>query len=254
MRKISRTKASRRGAYSRGLWILGAAAAVFLAALILWREPLGGLLLRLYAPLLQIRNALGYTENAELKAQLQGMQALLGDRAVLYEENLYLKRLLGRSAERQIILAGVIMRPPGTPYDTLLIDAGALEGVALGDLVSAGGSALVGRVAQVYEHAARVTLFSAPGQTHEGLLSRGQEVVPVIVEGQGGSSLKTQVPAATGAEPGDTILIPGIATGLTAAVVAVEAGESESFETLYLRLPANPYSLRTVEVWRATSL
>lgn len=251
MRTTSRTRGGRR--FSPGLLALGALAILFVGALVLWRGPLSALLVRAYAPLLELRNTLSRSDNQELQAQLEGVQALLVDRAVLYEENLHLKRLLGRDAERSVLLAAVLMRPPGTPYDTLLIDTGELEGVMVGDLVSAGGSALIGRITQVYEHAARVALFSAPGEVHEGLLSRAGVSVPIVVEGQGGGSLKTQVPAGTGAQSGDQVLLPGISTGLTARVVAVRLGESESFEVLYLHLPANPYHLRFVEVWRSAA-
>lgn len=233
------------------LFFIIALGLVLFAALVLFREPLSALLVRAYAPILELRNAFSRDEASRLRAELAGLQALLVDRAVLYEENLHLKRLLGRNAERSLLLAGVIMRPPGTPYDTVLIDAGGLDGVVEGQYVSAGGNALIGRVVQVYEHAARVMLFSAPGELHEGLLSRDGTTVPLTIEGQGGGSLKAEVPIGTGAQVGDSILISGIGSGITAMVAEVVVGESESYESLYLRLPANPYHLRTVEVWRA---
>jgi cell shape-determining protein MreC len=219
-------------------------------ALLLWaREPVAGALMRLAAPILSVRNALLSGEGAELRAQVEALSARVADRDLLYEENLHLKRLLGRDAAPEAVLAGVLQRPPGTPFDTLLIDAGRAEGVVRGSLVAAGGNALIGDVSEVYAHTARVSLFSSPGRTFEGLLyQKDGSVVPVVLEGEGGATLSTQVPVGTVVATGDAVVIPGIATGLFAHVVAVDSREAEAFTTLYLRLPANPYVLRTVEV------
>jgi len=49
---------------------------------------------------------------------------------------------------------------------------------------------------------------------------------------------------------GDAVVLPGIAGGMTATVSHVERAPSESFVTLYMRLPANIFTLRYVEVWK----
>jgi hypothetical protein len=47
---------------------------------------------------------------------------------------------------------------------------------------------------------------------------------------------------------GEPVVFPGVAGGLSATVFAVIASEGDSFETLYLHLPANPLALQLVEV------
>jgi cell shape-determining protein MreC len=182
------------------------------------------------------------------------MRAALADRDALYAENIDLKARLGRSESEERILAGVIMRPPATPYDTIVIDAGFEEGVARGDFVSAGGTTMVGSVSELYAHASRVTLISSPGEKYEGLLHlRSGETLAVAVEGQGGGSLFAQVPSGTQVHVGDSVVLPGVAGGLIARVRQVEAGESDSFSTIYLSLPVSVSSLYFVEVLKRTS-
>ena len=166
-----------------------------------------------------------------------------------------LKARLGRDAEVKRILAGVLLHPPATPYDTLVIDAGEAEGVAVGDVVSAGGTVVLGTISEVYTHAARVVLYSAPGQKYDAFLHHTNPsgtggTVPLAVEGQGGGSLQARLPAGTPVSAGDTALLPGIAGGLSAAVSRVEHAAGESFSTVYFSLPADIFALRFVEVWK----
>ncbi|MDO8518438.1 MAG: rod shape-determining protein MreC [bacterium] len=224
---------------------------IFLAA-VLWRSQATGLFWQAAAPLLALRNGFATSPTAQLNAELAATKAMRADRNVLYQENLQLKARLGRDGSVQTILAGVLMRPPATPYDTLMIDAGSQQGVTENDLVSAGGTVLIGRVAQVYGATARVVLFSAPGQTYNALLSiqNGASSVPVEVQGQGAGSLEAQVPAKTAVAVGDAVLFPGIAGGFSSVVSHIDVKDGESFETLYMHLPVDPLTLRYVEVWR----
>jgi len=214
---------------------------VVLAAATLWRGPLSEWLWRATAPLMAAR----YSDSGA--AALASTTAALADREALYQENLDLKARLGRPGIAPVrILGAVLLRPPATPYDTLVIDAGKEEGAVVGDYVSAGGSALVGTISEVYAHAARVRLFSAPGEKYNALL-RGS--VPLSIEGQGGGSMVAQAPSGTVVSAGDTALVPGIAGGLVARVTQVDKTES-SFVTIYFQLPANIFTLRFVEVWK----
>jgi cell shape-determining protein MreC len=159
---------------------------ILLSAALLWRDAAASLAWRAVAPLLEAREgaAVGQTgffawfdngvklaaENAALKQALASTTALLLDRNFLYQENLDLKHRLGRTVEGSVVLGTVIMRPPTVPYGILMIDIGRNERLQKDDLVAAAGSVYIGRVTEVFDTTARVTLFSAPGQTHEALL------------------------------------------------------------------------------------
>lgn len=245
---------------------------LLLGALMLWREPLAGVAWRALAPIAGAREGVTASgggifsafsskaslaaEVAALKEQLASSSIELADRDLLYAENLQLKERLGRHASStRSLLATVIMRPPGTPYDTLMLDVGTDDGVAVGDLVSAGGSVYIGKISQAYPSASRATLFSAPGESHDALLltASSSVSVPFSLSGQGGASFTGEVPAGTAVEPGDSVLLPNLGVQFVAKVTAVDSSAERSFKTVYLELPVNPLSLRFVEVRNAAS-
>ena len=241
---------------------------LLVAAALLWRGPLAGLLWRAGTPLLTARagtlasvgalfsgfssNKTLALENDALRAQIASTSVALMDRDMLYAENLQLKTLLNNPVSVHTTLAAVLMRPPGSPYDTLMLDVGSQNGVAVGDLVAAGGSIYIGTIEAVYPTASRATLFSAPGETYEALLinKRTNASVPISIAGQGGASLTGQVPAGTDVAVGDRIIFPGVASQLVAQVSAVDSTIEQSFKTVYMQLPVNPFSLQFVEVRR----
>lgn len=237
------------------------AVVVFVALALFLRGPLASVLWSVAAPLysnnplpsffaqFSTKARLAH-ENDKLRGELASTTAALADRNVLFEENRNLKQRLNHPSSARSVLAGILLRPPTTPYDTFIVDAGSAHGVVQGALVSAGGTTVIGEIDQVLTNTARVVLFSSPGERHEGLLleSASHGVVPVVVEGHGGGTLTAEVPAYTKAQSGDYILLPGIAGGLTSTVVAVETKNGESSERLYLELPVNPQALRFVEV------
>ncbi len=225
------------------------ATALLIVMVLLWRSGLSGLLWRAMGPLMAARESLSSSQVTDLEAELASSTAALADRDLLYQENLNLKQILGRSGGKQIILAGVLMRPPATPYDTLMLDAGSEQGVAVGDLVLGGGESAIGTIAQVYPTTARAELFSSPGQNLTALLTSGDgAATPIDIVGQGSGSMTATVPAGTGALVGETIVFPGVNGNLAAKVSAVTAKEGDSFETIYLKLPTNPFALRFVEI------
>ena len=248
------SRVSAAAARSRRARLFGIAAVLLaLGGAALWRAPFSELLWRFMAPVMHARFG-----GTAAPADLSRLAAVEAERDALYQENLDLKARLGRGARVDRILSAVLLLPPATPYDTLVIDAGLSEGVALGDVVSAGGTIVVGTVSEVYTHAARVVLYSAPGQKYDALLRPSISLgtggtIPLAVEGQGGGSLRAQVPAGTLVSVGDVALLPGIIGGISARVSAVEHADGESFSTIYFSLPVDMFTLRFVEVWKQPS-
>jgi len=213
-----------------------------------WRPEVTSALFRIIRPVwaLSLTNS---SEVARLQQELAHARAVQADRDVLYAENLDLKKRLSRDASVKTVLAGVLMRPPAAPYDTLLVDAGANKGIVVGEKVAAGGTMLVGTVTEVYATTARVRLLSAPGNTYDALLSVDDKTLPVTVEGQGGGSMHALVPTGSGVTTGDALVLPGILGGYVGVVSYVQRKEGESFEAVYMQLPVNPLELRYVEIW-----
>ena len=194
----------------------------------------------------RVRDALGQSQAAQLRAQVAVLEAKLADRDAFYKETLDLQGRLGRTDTPSTrVLAGILLSPPWSPYDTLVVDAGGAQGVAVGDLVYAGGQTVVGHITEVYATTARVELFSAPGATYQATL-KGE--IPMALEGQGGGSMRGEIPAGTQVKVGDTVELPGVWGGIAGKVSAIDARSGESFIVVYMQLPINPSSLSYLEI------
>lgn len=245
------------GWFSFRFFIFAVVCAALLGAGIFWRNALESAAWSAIAPLERLRIGFDASDNQRLRAALASTTAALADRNVLYQENIQLKAQLGRTISTNVILAGVLLRPPATPYDTLVVDAGEAEGVHSGDFVSAGGTTRIGTVGDVQTHTSRVVLFSAPGQTYDVLLRLANpadggvnttQTVPVVMQGQGSGSFVGQVPAGTAVKVGDPLVFPGIASAFAGSVSHVDYDPRQSFETLYAHLPVDILALQFVEI------
>jgi rod shape-determining protein MreC len=234
---------------------LGSMAAVVAAVILIlfaifFRHGVAGVLWSAGAPLVQLRNAWSGSEVTDLRAQLASSSAALADRDLLAQENAQLRAELGRlpAHSAKELLAGVLQSPPGTPYDTLVIDAGSALGVREGQRVYAGGLA-IGEIDAVYADTARVSLYSAPGRSYQALLTTAKGVaVPLSIDGQGAGSFDAQVPQGTEVAVGDNVVFAGIDGGLSAKVTGVSASLGESFKTIYLHVPVNLFELRYIYI------
>lgn len=120
-------------------------------------------------------------ENAELEAELQDLREGRFSRADLERENAELRALLGMRERLGFTTTGamVIAQPPNAFEWTVLIDAGAEQGIEQGmAVINADG--LVGKVIEVTRRNARVQLLTSPnagyavrisGSGEEGLLT-----------------------------------------------------------------------------------
>ncbi|MDP4020541.1 MAG: rod shape-determining protein MreC [Candidatus Adlerbacteria bacterium] len=228
---------------------------VVAAILVVWRGPLTGLFWTIFSPVFSgTQSFIHQNELERLRAELGAAQALVADRELLLRENIELKTRLGRVPEEtSTLLAAILLRPPATPYDTLMLDVGLKEGVSVGDLVFSVGSVVIGKVTEVYRSTSRATLFSAPGEAHDVLVFTQGGSVPLVAEGQGSGSFIGKLPQGTQVNMGDPVLFPDIVPILMAQIAAVETAPNESFQTVYMQLPANPLLLHYVEVRKPSS-
>jgi rod shape-determining protein MreC len=261
------TTISRKGSRARPPYlvpVLFVLCILLLVGIIMLRKPFASALWRVAAPVAGVSNAVrggfsGFTaqfaskaqlakENAALREALASSSVALLDRNALYEENLALKGK-SLSVPHDAKVASVLMRPPASPYDTLVIDLGSRDGIVQGDRVSAGGGSAIGAVSEVYTTTSRVTLYSAPGVTHEALVRTAAGDVPLTVSGHGSGSMSAELPAATQVKAGDLVVFAGAASQFMGTVAYIEQTQGSSFMTLYLHLPINLFQLRSVEVY-----
>lgn len=201
--------------------------------------------------MLRLRTNFASSEVQQLKATLASTTAALADRDLLYSQNSELKKMLGRPQTSTRVLGVVLLRPPGLPYDTLIIDSGTNSGIVVGDLVFAGGSVAIGEISDAYTTTSRVSLFSAPGRTYEAQVApkaTAGSVMPLTLAGQGAGSLSGEVPAGSAVSVGDPVVIPGLGTAFMGTVSHIDAPSGSSFETVFIQMPVSIFSLQYVQV------
>jgi cell shape-determining protein MreC len=245
------SRQSRRRSPLLGPALLVVAGVLVLAAILRWRDTAASLFWNIGTPIVDSRNLYQHTSVADLQAALASSTAALADRNALSNENTELKRLLGRQIQGVQVISAVLMRPPGIPYDTLMIDAGKKDGIRVGELVFGGGKSAIGEISEVYDTASRVLLFSAPGRTFDAQVMPAATpgaVLPLSLAGQGAGSIVGQVPAGSTVVVGDSVLIPGLGSAFVGSVTHIDAPTGSSFETLLIQLPVNIFSLQFVEI------
>ncbi len=164
-------------------------------------------------------------ENAELR-QLVGKRMETGDAA---------------NAASGEVVASVLMRPPQLPFDSLVIRAGAEDGIAVGDQVYAFSSFPIGEIASVTGGTSIVRLFSAPGNKVEVLI--GTTTTAVMAEGKGGGNFFLKLPKVTEISKGDIVMRSYLPPEAFGTIESVDSTEGEAYTYAYFKLPVNIHSI-----------
>lgn len=140
--------------------------------------------------------------------------------------------------------ARVLSSPPFSPYDTLLLDAGAHDGIALQDLVTYDNTVALGAVDTVNGNTSRVRLFSSPGT--EQSVRVGTRDFLVVARGVGGGVVQMLVLKEEAVSRGESVFLPdGM---LFARVDTIVQNESDAFALVYAVVPFNLFEVRDVVV------
>lgn len=219
---------------------------------------------QLFSPIFNISDTLASESHTFLNhfsdaAKLASLQErLTAENAMLVSENQTLLKktadlaaLFGSNAQKDIpgILAGVVARPPMSPYDTLELAMGEKEGVVLGMEAFGPGDVPVGFVSSVTAHFSRVTLFSFPGVVMNGWV--GPTSTPLTLTGVGAGTLQTSVARAANIGVGNVVFVPGPGMKAIGSVVRVDSDPLSPGVTLRVMLAVSPFSISWV-VLRAT--
>ncbi len=191
----------------------------------------------------------GFQNTAALS---QANETLMRENAALSIENRTLSEkiadltaLLGSEGNQEVgIVAGVLTRPPHSPYDTYVLSAGAEDGVMLGMSAFGPGGIPLGTVSTVTTHFSRITLYSAAGMKVLGWV--GNDRLPVTLFGEGGGTFSVAIPRSATAAVGDVVYIsaPGAVPMGTVAKIGGELSDP-SLE-LAIKPILNPLSITWV--------
>lgn len=201
-----------------------------------------------FATNFRIKRSLVY-ENDMLHADISRMQAQVLDRNLLEEKVMKLEEALGRAGSDNRVVASVLAGPGYSPYDTLVIDAGAEHGIAMGNVVVYAGAGAIGTIVEVSESSAKVLLYSSAGQEHVVLV--GAHAIPSTARGRGMGNFEAKVPQGSTVAFGDTVLFSK-GNLILGTVELVEEKSAEPFLTVFFRTPFNLAEIRSVEVIKTT--
>lgn len=190
-------------------------------------------------------------ENRALRADLAELEGKLLDRNLLAEENSELKLLLNRPDARESVLGVVLVHPPQSPYDTLIIDVGRARGITRGDLVIAGENIPLGRVNDVAGETALVTLFSTAGE-RTTVRIEGVEA-PIEALGRGGGNFSARIPGEASLAHGALVRIPSIAANVLGVVRSAAKEESGAYTEVVFTTPVNIFEIDKVRIVKGHS-
>jgi cell shape-determining protein MreC len=171
-----------------------------------------------------------------------------GNRATiarLVHENEELRALLGDSGDERI-LAGVIARPPATPYDMLMIDRGSAHGIKEGVIVYHTNGHAIGMVSRVYETMSLVTLFSTSG-VETTVYVYGPDVF-AYAYGEGGGVMRISLPQGIKVTEGDSVVLPSLSMGNIGVIERVISVPTQPEQSAYVTFPVPIQSLHNVTV------
>lgn len=245
---------SRRSRLGRGAALLGLAAGAFLLA------PAARFLGVTAGPLFSFERA--------VEAALAPFSGYLSSKAALAEENRALRETVERlhvaalerdaiAAERDAlaaelrvpdrdpaaVVATVLLRPPQIAFDTLVLAAGAADGLAAGDTVSSAGIP-IGVIVETGASRSVASLFSAPGSRLA--VSVGGSAAEAVGAGDGRFSV--EMPAPLAPATGTPVLSSSHAGAPIGFVAAISPGEGESTVVVRVDLPVDLSAARFVSV------
>lgn len=175
-------------------------------------------------------NAAYYAKNALLDARVKDLERLLGD----------------RTEEVDGILAGVLSRPPVSPYDVLIVDAGSDEQVTVGSRADGPGGMPLGEVQSVTKTSARILLYSTPGKETESWI--GETRIPVTLIGEGSGAMSAVVAREAGIAVGDLVYASGPGALPVGSVTAVGNDPSSPRTRVNIHPLLNPFSVTWVTI------
>jgi cell shape-determining protein MreC len=188
-----------------------------------------------------------YLENENLKSKLAEDEAKMSNYNSILSENTSLKETLARGGEgAPMILSAILGKPNQSPYDTLVIDAGAKQGLKTGEKVFALGNIPIGRIADVYQNSSKVILFSNSGEKTQAVVS-GRDIFVELV-GRGGNNFEMILPRDFTPTKGDEVVLPGINPYVLGIVETIISDPRDPFIKALLVSPVNIQHLKFVQV------
>lgn len=188
----------------------------------------------------------GFRSAAALSA---ANEKLLAENAALGAENrTLLEKLHDLTGEEggkpDGILAGVLMRPPQSAYDTYVIDGGSREGITVGMAAFGAAGIPLGVVSDVTEDFARVSLFSKSGTRVHAWA--GEKRTPLMLIGEGAGAFSTKISRSSALKEGDAVFMAGPGAIAMGVIAELHGDPSDPAVRVLVRPAINPFSVAWV--------
>ena len=142
------------------------------------------------------------------------------------------------------IVTDILVRPPETPYDVLILGAGSNKNIHIGEQVTLPEGPHIGTIIEVSNLSSKVRLYSSGGEKTPAILERN--MVPIELSGQGGGVLSFTLPREMAVQVGDRILDPSLEASLIGIVRDIQVTQTDSFKKVLVESVAPIHSLRFV--------
>lgn len=182
-----------------------------------------------------------------LTAELYEKESSLVTLSLLEKENTELKALFGRTQSDPGILASVIALPSQSLYSTLVLDAGALDGVEPGMLVLAFDATELGVIDSVTEHRSVVILHSSPGRETAGTIVGSSDTTVKLI-GRGGGEYEVRIPRELVFDPGMLIITQSVFPKPLAQIEHISTDPRDPFQRILAKTPVNIENTRWVTI------
>ncbi len=194
-------------------------------------------------------------DRSELLSEIQNLKVAIGAQSGsaatierLSKENEEFRKLLGDDKEEHIA-AGVIARPPFSPYDSFVLDRGTADGITEGAIVYHTSDYVIGYVRHAYTKSSVVALFSSPG-IESTVYVYGPNIYATAY-GEGGGVIRISVPQGVNLAEGNVVVLPTLDTGILGTISSVTSVPTQPEQHAYLSFPVSMQSIRIVGVERS---
>lgn len=155
------------------------------------------------------------------------------------------KEITSNFKDENLNVARIVLKPPFSPYDSLKIDKGEKGGVAVGDLVLADDSVLLGQVSFVSDYFSLVSLFSTSKKEIKSYSMRNNN--PLTIIGSGGGNFYSLVPKDFEIKEGD-IFIESNSFKPISIVSFIDNSSKGSFDKVYFITPISVKDIMFVNI------
>jgi rod shape-determining protein MreC len=150
--------------------------------------------------------------------------------------------------ELQLVIANVIGLDPTNYYDTILLDRGSNDGVAIGMAVTSLG-VLVGKINQVTDNTSRVLLVTSKDSIVQIMFEKSR-TTGVLKGGISGMTLEN-IPLDTAITDGENVITSGLGGRLPKGIFVGNASKeisvkSDIFKTIEIKSPLNFQKFETL--------